>query len=506
MTDNQPTSKKAPQITTSNDLASAANAVAEFEGNEDDDIFTWKQSVRTTSKIFNLDDSAQLKLICCRLRGKASKVLSSSLTESPWLTADEVINKLKKQFSNTNANHKKLNQFLATKTVTTRKEYEEMLDLATETYQRRSIAEESLIRLTITKCPAMLRPMLIRFTYNDGDWYEFLKEAKQNAWVAFADEKIMFKEQFAQPDQIYELKSYKEYSKNHSTRQKHQHKQKEKQNCVIHGWCYHSTQNCQLIEIIKKKESKRVKEKKQFINQVDNINVEESSSETVISNENFNKNNFYWCNLVSSKNIPQNNFILILKFSNNFFLKALVDTGADVSLISIDMLAKINKTPRIKPTCNYKLQSACGTNIPVLGKTSCQATHNKKIIESKPLVTKIKLEKIILGRDFITHNPKILYDCIYSNNNTDTDNKSTKKLNLIENTEIQTFLQRFKDVFADKIDAYTVCTGEKHQIVTDNSKPIKQFNFRMPVHFEKAIDEEIKNLEKNKIIQECNSN
>ncbi|KAM0675977.1 hypothetical protein GVAV_000756 [Gurleya vavrai] len=194
---------------TNHDLASAANAVSEFHGDENDDIFTWERAIKTTSAIFTLDEKAQLKLISCRLRGKASQFLSNALTDAPWLTAEELLNRLKKQFSNTTANHKRLNQFLAIKTVSSRKAYEEMLDLATDTYQRRSISEESLIRLTITKCPPMLRSMFIKYTYNDGYWYEFLKEARQNAWVAFADEQMAFNDQMTSHDQIYEIRNQK---------------------------------------------------------------------------------------------------------------------------------------------------------------------------------------------------------------------------------------------------------------------------------------------------------
>ncbi|KAM0676063.1 hypothetical protein GVAV_000024, partial [Gurleya vavrai] len=329
-------------------------------GEEEDDIFTWERAIRTTSKIFNLDEQAQLKLICCRLRNKAANFMSNSLTEAPWLTSDEIINRLKKQFTNTNTNHKKLNQFLATTVVKTRKDYEEMLDLATDTFHRRSINEESLIRLTITKCPPMLRPMLLKFTINDGDWYEFLKEARQNAWVAFADEQCMFKEQFAAPDQIFRIKNEKsknEYKKN-------SYKQESKKNCVIHGWCYHSTEDCKFIDILKKRETKRARQKKSYVNQIENEN-EVSSNDEQSEQDKLNKNNFYWCNFVNS-NISKNNFLINLNTGKNTFYPALIDTGADVSLISQQMIPK--GIPYFSQQEKFNLKSACGKQIPVLYK------------------------------------------------------------------------------------------------------------------------------------------
>ncbi|KAM0675091.1 hypothetical protein GVAV_001431 [Gurleya vavrai] len=182
------------------DLASAANAASEFHGDENDDIFTWERAIKTTSAIFTLDEKTQLKLFSCKLKGKASQLLSNALTDAPWLTAEELLNRLKKQFSNTTANHKRLNQFLAIKTVSSRKSYEEMLDLATDNYQRRSISEESLIRLTKTKCLPMLKSMFIKYTYNYGYWYKSLKKASQPAWVAFADEQMAFNDQITYHD------------------------------------------------------------------------------------------------------------------------------------------------------------------------------------------------------------------------------------------------------------------------------------------------------------------
>ncbi len=59
--------------TPSHDLASAVNAVTEFKGNDDDDVFTWERQVETAFKIFQLDEAAKLKLLLSKLRGKASE-------------------------------------------------------------------------------------------------------------------------------------------------------------------------------------------------------------------------------------------------------------------------------------------------------------------------------------------------------------------------------------------------------------------------------------------------
>jgi hypothetical protein len=99
----EPNINKAPNY----DLASAVNAVIEFHGTEEDDCFTWTRQVNATIKIFQLDDISQMKLIISRLRGKAAEWLTVLLSEYSWLTAEEILERMKKQFSNSNANHKK---------------------------------------------------------------------------------------------------------------------------------------------------------------------------------------------------------------------------------------------------------------------------------------------------------------------------------------------------------------------------------------------------------------
>ncbi|KAM0688352.1 hypothetical protein COBT_000397, partial [Conglomerata obtusa] len=188
------------------DLASAVNAVVELYGTEEDDCFTWTRQVNATIKIFQLDDISQMKLIISRLRGKAAEWLTALLSKYAYLTAEEILERMKKQFSNTNVNHKKLNQFLFISCVKNKIEYENLLNLANDVFQRKAINEESLIKLTITRCPAMLRPILLYFTNNDGEWYNFVKEAKQNSWVAFAEDDAYIKEQTIANDHVFKIK------------------------------------------------------------------------------------------------------------------------------------------------------------------------------------------------------------------------------------------------------------------------------------------------------------
>ncbi|KAM0686054.1 hypothetical protein COBT_002728, partial [Conglomerata obtusa] len=295
------------------DMASAVNAVKDFGGGENDDVFTWERQILTTFRVFQLNEISQMKLLLCKLKGKAGDWLANVLTESPYYGAEDILKLIKKQFSNTNANHRKLNKFLAFACANCKDDFAELLDLADDIFQRRAVNEDSLIKLTIARCPPIMRPVLIKFTYNDGEWYSFLKEAKQNAWIAFTEEVNFLKEKLNTSEELFEIRKKNKFVKK---------SREENQNCLIHGRCAHSTRECKTLDEMKKRGIKVWKDKKN-VNVINETQEEESS-------ENLNKKPvlYFLKNYVSNKNI----FLMYLQDINNKH-DALIDTGSDINLI-----------------------------------------------------------------------------------------------------------------------------------------------------------------------------
>ncbi|KAM0685719.1 hypothetical protein COBT_003066, partial [Conglomerata obtusa] len=135
------------------DLASAVNATKELSGTNQDDVFTWEPELRINIELYKLNETGIKRLIISKVRGKAQTYMAAILKEQPWLTPEELFVTLKKQFSNTEITHEKLNQFLRTHVASERSAYYEMLDLADDLFQRKAINEQSLIKLNNARCP-----------------------------------------------------------------------------------------------------------------------------------------------------------------------------------------------------------------------------------------------------------------------------------------------------------------------------------------------------------------
>lgn len=73
------------------------------------------------------------------------------------------------------------------KKISTRKEYFEIVDLADDIFIRRGIRKQELIKLTITKLPDKIMPVLIKYTINDGECFSFLRDAKRYVRIVFQD-------------------------------------------------------------------------------------------------------------------------------------------------------------------------------------------------------------------------------------------------------------------------------------------------------------------------------
>jgi hypothetical protein len=91
---------------------------------------------------------------------------------------------------------------------------------------------------------------------------------------------------------------------------------------------------------------------------------------------------------------------------NPFFIKlnlcgkevpALIDTGADVSVINVNFTPKNTKVDKV----TMELRSVCGEKLDLLGKTSIKNCYinSKPIIFNPIVVRQEKLKYIILGTD-----------------------------------------------------------------------------------------------------------
>ncbi|KAM0686564.1 hypothetical protein COBT_002211 [Conglomerata obtusa] len=305
-------------LPTYHDLASAVNATKEFCGLPTEDVYAWEQELLMYIELFSLQEVNTKRLIACKVRGKAQTWLSNLIKENPWYTAKDILTALKNQFSNTDILHQKLNKFLSTPQSMSKDELNRMLELADDLFQRNAINERSLIKLAIARCPPTLRPLLVKFSLNDGEWYLFLREAKENMWIAFTEEIIHSNSELLPHQSVFEMKNQKLTFKN-----KNQQKNKGKIWCRIHNSTFHSTEDCKLRKEFEKRNLKLVPTK--------NVqSVEELQNEDCDMDLNFlNKNKNSYLFSINSSNF----FIIDIKLKYNTISSALLDTGAEISLM-----------------------------------------------------------------------------------------------------------------------------------------------------------------------------
>ncbi|KAM0674878.1 hypothetical protein GVAV_001697 [Gurleya vavrai] len=272
-----------------------------------------------------------------------------------------------------------------------------MLDLATNLYQRQAIQEGSLIKLTIARSPIAIRSLLVKFTYDDGEWYGFLREAKENAWIAFSEDINSLNNEIIRDENIYAIQQY-----NYNQKQRnYKSPALKKKFCKFHEKPGHSTEECFAMQSFKKRGIKITFESKinQLGHQIKNADSKEE--------DNLIKNDFLY---LFSINKFFNYFEISISFIEGNKNTALIDTGAEISLINIKKLPKNAKIRKEEIINNVK--SASGNKIEIIGVSTIQFYILGRLHTCEFHVTNVKIDKIILGQDFILNNRNLLINIL----------------------------------------------------------------------------------------------
>lgn len=111
-----------------------------------------------------------------------------------------------------------------------------------------------------------------------------------------------------------------------------------------------------------------------------------------------------------------------------------------------------------------------------------------------PLVTtETNPKHIIIGVDTLQKSPEIL------------KTENTHKNIFAITSDYTKLLTKYEKIFNSEITPEKLCAIQFHEIHTQNHLPITQQNFRIPIHYENAIEEEIQKILKLGIIKESKS-
>lgn len=484
--DLQPTLPITTQATTT-DMASAANAIRDFNGEKNEDVYAWEKEFTTITTMFDLTETQLKRVLVCKLKKTAQTWFINFLASNSNAGSNTILRNLKLQFSGTNTTHEKMDSFLKLQVAKSKEEYESLFKIADELYQREAMSESNLIRFTIQRCPIVVRSLLAQYTANDGEWIAFMGAAREFSWMCFNSNDVDDKKESPCDKEIFRIYEKKNYQKNRKNAKYG------KKNCLLHGRCSHSTEECTLMKDLKSR----------------NIRVSTNSRVNEICEDDENEVNLINRNeryTLLNKN-KKNPFTIEITPVNGLKHKALIDTGADVSIMEHRNLNKNIKIQQANTATTLK--SACGGIIPIKGKANVQITYNDKFFNVEPYITSFPLNKTILGKDFILKNQEILQNILKSCFKESKDNyekeKENIKIHIVQDISLEKirkeFFTKFKELFPENINSQTLCNVDTHKINTTSTEPIKQYNFRIPIHLEKLISEEIEKLKENKIIQ-----
>jgi hypothetical protein len=143
-------------------MATVLKTVQEFNGDDEDDATKWLQESRMMTSIARLDEEQTLIALMMKLRGAALTWLTQIKRNSNEINLDDFSRRLEQRFSTQNSTEKILRRFLNIDVVASENEYNAMLKDATTLYERKSIGNEALYKLTIGKTPDVLKPILLQ--------------------------------------------------------------------------------------------------------------------------------------------------------------------------------------------------------------------------------------------------------------------------------------------------------------------------------------------------------
>lgn len=335
--------------------------------------------------------------------------------------------------------------------------------------------------------PETLRPLFIKYTINDGEWFNFIREAKEYAWVVFQNN--ILEQTHNDKNDIFNYYKQSNQRTDNKRRQNNSNTYGQKY-CTLHGRCKHETKECKLMHECNKRGVKITRN--DSIRAIEKVN---DDSDT----EDLNKDDLNYMILTYSLEDPD--FNIDVYIYNNLKASALLDTGADVTIIPEYLAKKCNRYNPAKTKASFK--AANGGNIRVLGKINITFTYNDRKYETAAYVVENKINKIILGKNFISKHPHTLSEILQNSKkilsvSENTDENSTEKI-------IIHLQNAFADVFCETIDKNTVCNIKRHSIETLQTQPIRQYNNAIPYKWEAQIDEEVTNLLSRGVIREINS-
>ncbi|MGL6009302.1 MAG: retroviral-like aspartic protease family protein [Culicoidibacterales bacterium] len=454
-------------------MATVSKSVGEYSGEDDEDIQEWVDSVEVIAQLTGLAERDVIRIVVLALRKRAKSWGMALIRNDKNVNWVVLKSGLIARFSNHKKADETLARFLSTPEAESYDGYVQLLKDARVVKETRGVSIEHVMRQIIARSPAGLKSLLLQLAQSSVKWEEFLQHTENSAWVAFPEKIIGRVEQQVEVESEVRKIGVSKSIKGRLKSSNDKHYDKKSWYCHFHGEGDHSTKFCKVVQKLEAKGWKRgsmeknvraIEEEKDLLN-----DLHYSSSI-----KNTEKNPFFIEGEINGKNIP-----------------LIIDTGADVSIINKNLLAKSGCKEYAKTST--KLKSACGGEIKVEGEVKnlkIKILNNE--IQTDTIVTSSEPQGYgIIGANAIMSNKKALCNVISSRIFHTSAGK--KEQNWIRNISIDSILSKYEQIFTTEINQMNKCKFGKHIILTDG-QPIAQKKIQIPKLWEGEIDSEINKL------------
>ncbi|KAI5150472.1 hypothetical protein ENBRE01_1516 [Enteropsectra breve] len=190
----------------------------------------------------------------------------------------------------------------------------------------------------------------------------------------------------------------------------------------------------------------------------------------------------------------------------------LIDTGADLSLVSRQLLPPNSSIQKTSQTA----RAANGSQIPILGSLENLIIKigTMDIHVQRALVTSSNLNHFLLGAPEIVRHPELIPQILKikcSKEEASNAHKRSTQISVVQfsnnklDSQAEEIKRKFSDIFISEISPSKLCSIKKHSINTGDHAPICQKEHRIQMHLEDKVSTEIERLKAQGIVRPSES-
>ncbi|KAF9762934.1 hypothetical protein NGRA_1654 [Nosema granulosis] len=245
-----------------------------------------------------------------------------------------------------------------------------LLRKGTVLFEKRLMNTLALTQVMISKCPDNIKSFLFQAAESATNWNTLIQRAEEVAWLAYTDK--LLNRVYTQ-DQLEEKNIAAVHQRRDSTTL-HNNGHPGDNYCLVHGRGTHKSEECRTIQAAAQrfKVSQKSRMKHIRINHMTTDITEQSDKQI---NEDF---------IYTASSYTQNNpfFITVTLFEQT--QKALMDTGADISIAHISMIPDSETLN----TYSGNVRSACGNVVNVTKELgNAKLSINKSTVSCDLVIT-----------------------------------------------------------------------------------------------------------------------